>query len=126
MIKPVRLQLSRKKGFKLVSPNGLLVVKVDRTTRHGNPFSLELVAQEMLGPSEVWSSVAAARRSPAVRRRAVEKFQENLETLPEYRKMIRRELHGKNLACWCPLPKAGEPDLCHARILLELANRSRT
>ena len=32
------------------------------------------------------------------------------------------ELRGKNLACWCPLPKPGEPDYCHAAILLEIAN----
>lgn len=32
------------------------------------------------------------------------------------------QLAGRNLACWCPLPKAGEPDHCHARILLDLAN----
>lgn len=31
-------------------------------------------------------------------------------------------LRGKNLACWCPLPKSGEPDHCHAAVLLRLAN----
>ncbi|MDG4798958.1 DUF4326 domain-containing protein [Micromonospora sp. WMMD980] len=30
---------------------------------------------------------------------------------------IRRDLAGKNLACWCPI---GEP--CHADVLLEIAN----
>ena len=30
---------------------------------------------------------------------------------------VRRELSGKNLACWCPL---NEP--CHADVLLEVAN----
>ena len=28
------------------------------------------------------------------------------------------ELHGKNLACWCPIGQ-----FCHADVLLELANR---
>lgn len=32
------------------------------------------------------------------------------------------ELRGHNLACWCPLPKPGEPDHCHATVLLEVAN----
>jgi hypothetical protein len=32
---------------------------------------------------------------------------------------------GKNLACWRPLPGHGESDICHAALLLELANRSR-
>ena len=30
---------------------------------------------------------------------------------------VRRELRGKNLACWCPLDQP-----CHADILLEIAN----
>ena len=30
---------------------------------------------------------------------------------------IRKELSGKDLACWCPL---GEP--CHADVLLKIAN----
>jgi hypothetical protein len=32
-------------------------------------------------------------------------------------------LRGKNLACWCPLPEPGKCDICHAALLLELANR---
>ena len=32
------------------------------------------------------------------------------------------ELRGWNLACWCPLPKRGEPDLCHGAILLAISN----
>lgn len=34
----------------------------------------------------------------------------------------RRELAGKNLMCFCPLPVDGGPDHCHAAVLLELAN----
>jgi hypothetical protein len=33
----------------------------------------------------------------------------------------RRDLAGKSLACWCPLPAPGKPDLCHAAVLLEVA-----
>lgn len=35
---------------------------------------------------------------------------------------IRAELAGRDLACWCPLPKPGEPDHCHGAVLLALAN----
>ncbi|MDI5965791.1 DUF4326 domain-containing protein [Streptantibioticus silvisoli] len=31
-------------------------------------------------------------------------------------------LRGKDLACTCPLPEPGEPDHCHAAVLLRLAN----
>jgi hypothetical protein len=35
---------------------------------------------------------------------------------------VRRELAGKDLGCWCPLPAAGEPDHCHGSALLDVAN----
>ena len=31
-------------------------------------------------------------------------------------------LRGKNLACLCHLPVPGELDICHAAVLLEIAN----
>ena len=41
----------------------------------------------------------------------------SIDKLPPTMEEIRRELKGKNLSCWC---KAG--DLCHADLLLEIAN----
>jgi len=43
---------------------------------------------------------------------------------PEYPDLdtIRWELRGHDLACWCPLPEPGQPDHCHAAVLLSLAN----
>lgn len=35
---------------------------------------------------------------------------------------IRGELGGRDLACWCPLPARSQPDICHAAVLLALAN----
>ncbi len=35
---------------------------------------------------------------------------------------VRTELRGKDLACWCPLTMKGKPFLCHADVLLEVAN----
>lgn len=34
----------------------------------------------------------------------------------------RSDLAGRDLACWCRLPARGEPDLCHAAVLLGAAN----
>ena len=48
-------------------------------------------------------------------RRLAARRQQVLETLPS--------LRGRNLACWCAVPKKGEPDNCHAALLLQLANR---
>jgi len=34
----------------------------------------------------------------------------------------QQNLAGRDLACWCSLPAPGEPDLCHAAVLLAVAN----
>jgi Domain of unknown function (DUF4326) len=41
--------------------------------------------------------------------------------------VLRRlpELRGRNLGCYCPQPAPGQPDVCHAVYLLELANAHR-
>ncbi|NJP42302.1 DUF4326 domain-containing protein [Streptomyces sp. PRB2-1] len=45
-----------------------------------------------------------------------------LEQHPSLAEAARRELAGRDLMCWCPLPAPGQPDHCHAAVLLELAN----
>lgn len=123
MSAPVRLQLSRRKGFDLQAlsreTNGLDAVNVARPGRWGNPFVVsecreagfigsdeELVSRCVaafrvwLGPHwrENWRGAESERRRDAI-----------LSSLPS--------LRGKNLACWC---KPGAP--CHADVLLEIAN----
>lgn len=74
-------------------------VKVDRSTRWGNPFR----------PT---ASVPVEK--------TIEKFVGWLENDPagmELARRAREELKGKNLACWCAL--AGP---CHADVLLRIAN----
>ena len=39
---------------------------------------------------------------------------------------VRRELAGRDLACWCPLPEPGRPDWCHAAVLLDVANNKES
>lgn len=101
--KPVRITRSRVKGSKLESPNGLPVVCVTRGTRWGNPHKLET-------PNRPFNH--------ANRLRAVTLFRFSLAEgkLPYTVEDIKRELRGKNLACWC---KEGP---CHADVLLEVAN----
>lgn len=101
---PVRVQLSRAKGWKM-PPN---TVKVDRTTKWGNPFKV--------GAKNPYGTITADNRHA---------WQIYLGFAPQNERLIaaaQAELRGKNLACWCPLPKGGEPDACHAAVLLKLAN----
>lgn len=98
--KPVRIQLSRKKGWKM-PPN---TVVVSRPSKWGNPFKID----------------AKSSRKDVVRL-----YRDWLYDRTSFQFEIIRELRGKNLACWCPM---GEP--CHADLMLRVANhgllRTRT
>jgi hypothetical protein len=96
MSKPVRIQLRRIKGWRM-PPN---TVKVDRSTKWGNPFSI--------------SRACPAERAVAAFKRAIADDQ-----FIDFDPRSISDLHGKNLACWCPLDQP-----CHADVLLELSNPS--
>jgi len=105
--RPVRLQLSRKKGARLVSPNGLPIVIVDRRSKWGNPF---LITGEISRALAVHLFARQLRECGAY-----------FTPLPITIRDIRRELRGKNLACWCPLDESP----CHAEVLLQIANEDQ-
>ena len=107
--KPHRVQLRRTKGWRMPANT----VKVDRTTLFGNPFSAtDLGRERAVSLYRAWITgpPTGATASRALRERRKEVLQ------------ALQRLRGKNLACWCPLPRGGEPDVCHAALLLELAN----
>lgn len=115
---PVRLQLSRHKGFNLqalsVAFNGLQAVNVARPSLFGNPF---LVHPDQT-PGRKWGGGSFSVPTAAD---AVACFREMLSQPGERADAMRAafpELLGKNVACWC---KPGDP--CHADVLLEVANR---
>src|SRR5258705_6034357 len=97
--KPVRIQLSRKKGWKMPENTE----KVDRTTAWGNPF--------IINPHVKPGSKVAMYICVPTATEAVEIYREYIILYPEVQERARRALRGKNLACWCPLPKPGEPDI---------------
>ena len=111
---PKRIQLSREKGWRLPAD----AVKVDRATVFGNPYRI--------GES---IDVKQARRwgweiSPEGRKiicedaaAAVRRFAHCLFWDSAIHEFVRKELKGKDLACWCAI---GDP--CHADTLLVLAN----
>lgn len=111
MAAPVRIQRSRAKGAHLNAPNQLPIVCVSRPSRWGNPFSAAL-------------ATARPDRKPKVRAESVLRFRRALladdGSLPFTIEQVRRDLRGKNLACWCPLDQP-----CHADVLLQVANSVR-
>lgn len=110
---PKRIQLSRAKGWRMPENT----VKVDRSTRWGNPFvrgvdgvkdNAEAVHlfRLMLG------GYLALCCGPSTDEQRAYRVYANAQV---------HRLQGKNLACWC---KPGEP--CHADVLLELVNEPAT
>ncbi|MGZ3610602.1 MAG: DUF4326 domain-containing protein [Ktedonobacteraceae bacterium] len=93
---PQRLQRSRQ--YKMVSPNGLPIVYVGRPTKWGNAY--------YIGVDGNWDQV-------------LKKYRGYLEASSGLVNEAKKELRGKNLACWC---KPTED--CHADILLEIANEA--
>ena len=93
---PIRVQLSRAKGWKM-PPN---TVYVGRPTKWGNPWGVTHIcsAEQAVANYREW--VGACNY---------------LSTIDLAR--VTAELRGKNLACWCSLL-----DVCHADVLLEIAN----
>ena len=111
---PRRVQLRRTKGWRMPANT----VKVDRTTRFGNPFSIEDYGRERaVALHRAWlrSELGREHLPAKVRQDLERRLADVISALPS--------LRGKNLACWCPLPEPGKPDICHAALLLELANQ---
>jgi hypothetical protein len=94
MSEPKRIQLQRIRGWR--KPFNTVVVS--RPSKWGNPFT-----------------VAEYGRSEAVSRYRV--FLQ-LRPCGNGSRLDLEELRGKNLGCWCRLDQ-----VCHADVLLELANR---
>jgi hypothetical protein len=118
MTEPVRIQLSRRKGFNLQGRskriNGLPAVSVARPGPYGNPFIVGETTSHGWLAKIFDGKVMTAEHAVALFRRAL-----LAELLSSDKSVdVLMKLRGKNLACWC---KPGEP--CHADVLLELANR---
>ena len=111
LTKPYRVQLSRKKGWRM-PPN---TINCARPSKWGNPFS---IAPKQKAGTKVssWCYIAVPTLSDAIECHRIW-----LSENPNGQKIAeeaKHELRGKNLACWCKLS-----DVCHADVLLELANR---
>jgi len=117
--RPVRLRLSRHKGFDLQvlsrATNGLPAKRVTRPGKWGNPFSID-DAMKRFGLDRG----AAHDRSIELHRQWMEgTLDPALDPghKPPTREEIVAGLGGYNLACWC------HPDQsCHVNLLIRIAN----
>ncbi len=116
MIVPVRLRLSRRKGFNLQrhskAVNGLPAINVARPSKWGNPFIVGSTFKlDGHVRYETMSQEDAVHFFHLMLRRLDRTYPSDAE--------IFGELRNRNLACWC------KPDVaCHADVLIDIANRS--
>ena len=103
-----RVQLKRTKGWRMPANT----VKVDRTTKWGNPFVPNKPAP--VGPLK--GTLVADVRHSFVLYRSFAPL--NLALVAA----ARAELAGKNLACWCAKDDPYE-DACHAAVLMKMASQ---
>ncbi len=104
---PQRIQLRRTKGWR--KPAGAVVVA--RPSRWGNPYRVVSSAEALDGPA---GGYVVGDRATAVDRFAAALAAGELGYTVDD---VRRELAGRDLACWCPL---GGP--CHGDVLLAAAS----
>lgn len=110
---PKRIRLSPAKGWR--KPEGVVVVA--RPSRWGNPYrigdeSAFIGGAPVLGIDEPLNAPDVVQ----LYRAALE--QEGLHVSIAD---VRRDLAGRDLACWCPLSAP-----CHGDVLLEIANEPTT
>ena len=119
--KPVRIQRQRTKGWRM-PPN---TQYVGRPSVWGNPFEVETYGLTLslrlyrIAIHGGWNPMLLEQRQQAdalLKRNSLLARFENV-TPAEWAKV---DLVGKNLACWCPVYNFRT--LCHADILLEIAN----
>lgn len=134
MSAPRRVQRKRERGWRM--PSGARYV--GRPTRWGNPFRI-YHGHTSIGPAwslarETWHHIPATEcvnayvtsSTPMGPEAAVELYRDLLHVRARDEGDRLREwlapLAGLDLACWCPLPAEGQPDWCHAAVLLRVAN----
>jgi hypothetical protein len=104
-----RIQLRRTKGWR--KPDGVVVVA--RPARWGNPWRVGSTTWTIL-PGGI---INREPHEPLTAEQAVESYRNSVLADPDQVAAIRRELEGRDLACWC---RVGDP--CHGDFLLALAN----
>ena len=118
MSQPVRIQRRRVKGWKMPENT----VYVGRPGKWGNPFIRCLAGTDF----EIEIPLDPAMAVSAFKQFIDQKggwFPVPLpwpkDKIPQWTTIedVKRELRGKNLACWCRLDQP-----CHANVLLKLAN----
>jgi hypothetical protein len=115
------------RGSRWGNPFAVGALYVSRTAFHDAPVLAKPHQQPGIREHAAWDGWPAWTETVGIvrdRAHAVELFRAHVTYFDDTwdREEIRRELGGRDLMCWCPLPEPGEPDWCHGAVLLRLAN----
>ncbi|BCW88035.1 hypothetical protein sos41_11730 [Alphaproteobacteria bacterium SO-S41] len=120
MTQPVRLRLSRARGFDLQSHsravNGLPAIAVVRPSLLGNPFVVGVDgnrAECVFLEAAVLGGYTALGKSASVEAQIAHR---------NHVAAVRESYRMHNVACWCVLPIAKQDDVCHAVTLIDVFN----
>lgn len=108
----VRVQRKRTKGWKMPENT----IYVGRPTYWGNNFKVGNTYWFTTLNGQFGGTIRSLEHSVPVHREYV--IYSDSENGRAFRDLVRRQLAGKDLACWCPIDKP-----CHADVLLEIANQ---
>lgn len=116
---PERIQMSRQRPWRSDNPDAVIVA---RPSKWGNPYRV--------GDNSGFYGIPHDRETVVIFFKFDMEYGDGLwwEAGNRYLTVadVRAELAGRDLACWCPLPAPGDPDVCHAAVLLELAAEHAT
>jgi Domain of unknown function (DUF4326) len=117
--RPRRIQRQRTKGWK----RPLTAVIVDRTSRFGNPFTVGMDATDRAHATALYREWLENNSYDVHPPGVPIEYRQEMDRRRDWIITHADRLKGRDLVCWCPLPADGEPDHCHASVLITLANQ---
>lgn len=125
---PQRIRLERTRGWRKPAR----AVTVARPSPWGNPYTTAGAIENGYACTEEQARLVAAEWFGRWLLRLEVGDQDRYMAGPSGKTLYDRNwmwdhrgvLYGLDLACWCPLPEPGHPDICHGAVLLAWANGS--
>jgi hypothetical protein len=116
---PERIQRRRTSGWRK-PPNCVIVT---RPSRFGNPFTqAKAIEHGYAETPETAREICVTAFRSWLRGSDTWWMGPKAEATRDRLLAALPQLRGMDLACYCPLPEPGQPDHCHAVVLLELSN----
>ena len=117
-LRPAPMRITRSRKQKQVSQNGLPIIYVGRPTKWGNPFKVTGQEGHWFVVNEDKHPLICFEKKEDATAFCVENYKEYITHEHNLKIKNIADLIGKNLSCWCV-----KDCLCHADVLLEIAQR---